>query len=242
MRCLAGGMFNVVGGQWLDSQRSPVCNACPSPDPSFAICEGKTVKSQPGYFSHYTSTGFSRRSDDNTAIAVTKCPNQQACKHVGLIDSVCETSVSICNEATPGGKSTKCDAGYTGILRPPQAPAIDPVRSRSALCRVRQWLVLRKTGAFTIDHARAHHVCAQSALECKTCANASLLVVVAIVSTLGVYAIGVVLGQKTVSHVDTQVEDPTLENEEVGLFNCSAVLLSRLRCGMRPKIRHQCQN
>ena len=98
------------------------------------------------------------------------------------------------------------------------------MHSRSALCTVRQWLVLRKAGAFTIDHARAHHVCAQSALECKTCANASLLVVVAIVSTLGVYAIGVVLGQKTVSHVDTQVEDPTLENEEVGLRSCSAVL------------------
>ena len=73
-------------------------------------------------------------------------------------------------------------------------------------------------------HVFIHYVCAQSALECKTCANASLLVVVAIVSTLGVYAIGVVLGQKTVSHIDTQVEDPTLENEEVGLHNCSAVL------------------
>ena len=148
MRCLAGGMFSIAGGQWLDGLRSPVCNACPSPDPSVAICEGKTVKSQPGYFSHYTSTGLSRRSDDNAAIAVTKCPNQQACKHVGLIDSVCETSVSICNSNT----STKCDAGYTGILRPPQAPAIDHVHSRSALCTVRQWLVLRKAGAFAIDH------------------------------------------------------------------------------------------
>ena len=220
MRCLAGGMFSIVGGQWLDGLRSPVCNACPSPDPSVAICEGKTVKSQPGYFSHYTSTGLSRRSDDNAAIAVTKCPNQQACKHVGLIDSVCETSVSICNNKT----STTCDTGYTGILRPPQAPAIHHVRSRSALCRVRQWLVLRKAGVLTIDHAGAHHMCAQSALECKTCANASLLVVVAIVSTLGVYAIGVALGQKTVSHVDTQVEDPTLEHGKVGLCSCSAVL------------------
>ena len=73
-------------------------------------------------------------------------------------------------------------------------------------------------------HANNYHVCVQSALECKTCANASLLVFVAIASTLGVYAIGVVLGQKTVSHIDTQVEDPTLENEEVGLYKCSAVL------------------
>ena len=141
--------------------------------------------------------------------------------HVGLIDSICETSVSMCNDNT----STKCDAGYTGILRPPQAPAIDHVHSRSAVCTVRQWLVLRKAGAFdTIDHASAHHVCAQSALECKTCANASLLIVVAIVSTLGVYAIGVVLGQKTVSHVDTQVEDPTLASGKVVRHDCSAVL------------------
>ena len=105
MRCLAGGMFSIVGGQWIDGLRSPLCNACPSLDPSVAICEGKTVKSQPGYFSHYTSTGLSRRTDDNAAIAVTKCPNQQACKRVGLMNSVASDD-----------PSTKCDTGYTGIL------------------------------------------------------------------------------------------------------------------------------
>ena len=67
-------------------------------------------------------------------------------------------------------------------------------------------------------------MCVQSALECKICANARLLVSVAIASTLGIYAIGVVLGQKTVSHIDTRVEDPTLENEKVVHHNCSAVL------------------
>ena len=111
MRCLAGGQFSVVAGEWLDGIRSPVCQVCPSLDPSVAICEGKTVKSQPGYFSHYSSTTGSRRTDNNAAIAVTKCPNQQACKHVGLIDSVCGRSVAMCNDNT----STKCDTGYTGI-------------------------------------------------------------------------------------------------------------------------------
>ena len=122
------------------------------------------------------------------------------------------------------GNVSKCDAGYTGILRPPQAPTIHHLRSRSALCRVRQWLVLRKTGAFTINYTHIHHVCMQNALECKTCANASLLVVVAIVSTLGVYAIGVVLGHKAVGHVHTQAEDPTLKSGQVSPHNCSAAL------------------
>ena len=67
-------------------------------------------------------------------------------------------------------------------------------------------------------------MCVQSALECKICANARLLVSVAIVSTLGVYAIGVVLAQKTVSHIDTQVEDPTLESGKVVRHDCPAVL------------------
>ena len=89
---------------------------------------------------------------------------------------------------------------------------------------MRQWLVLRKAGAFTLDHARVHHVCAQSALECKTCANAALLVSVAIDFSLGVLGIGLVLGQKTVSHIDTRVEDPNLENGKVVRHNCSAVL------------------
>ena len=96
--------------------------------------------------------------------------------------------------------------------------------SRSALCRVRQWLVLRKAGALTIDHVRGHHVCAQSALECKTCANAALLVIVAIVSNSVIFGIGTVLGQKIVSHVDTHVEDPTLESGKVVCRDCSAVL------------------
>ena len=155
MRCLAGGMFSVVGGQWLDGQRSPVCNACPSPDPSVAICEGKTVKSQPGYFSHYTSTGLSRRSDDNAAIAVTKCPNQQACKHIGLIDSVCETSVSICNNKT----STTCDAGYTGILRPPQAPAIDHAFQ---VCSVHSATVVGSQESWCVHH----RLCRRSPCVC----------------------------------------------------------------------------
>ena len=86
------------------------------------------------------------------------------------------------------------------------------------------WFSGKLVRSTSIVHANNYHVCVQSALECKTCANASLLVSVAIASTLGVYAIGVVLGQKTVSHIDTQVEDPTLEHEKVGLHICSAVL------------------
>jgi hypothetical protein len=52
-----------------------------------------------------------------------------------------------------------------------------------------------------------------SALECKTCAEPTLLVIAAIVSTLGVYGIGVALGQKAIDHV-TQADDPTLDNNE----------------------------
>ena len=173
MRCLAGGKFSIVDAQWLDGVRSPVCEVCPSLNPSVAICEGKTVQSQPGYFSHYAHTGSSRRADSYATIAVTKCPNEQACKQLGVIDFVCETSVSMCNANTSisvYGNVSKCDAGYTGILRPPQAPTIHHLRSRSALCRVRQWLVLRKTGAFTINYTHVHRVCMQNALECKTCA------------------------------------------------------------------------
>ena len=88
----------------MDRIRSPVCEACPSLDPSVVVCEGETVKSQPGYFSH-TSTGSSRRADSYAAIAVTKCPNQQACKRVGLMNLVASDD-----------PSTKCDIGYTGIL------------------------------------------------------------------------------------------------------------------------------
>jgi hypothetical protein len=62
----------------------------------------------------------------------------------------------------------------------------------------------------------------QSAFECKTCADATFLIVVAIVSTLGIYGIGVVLGQKVISDVETQAEDPTLDNKQVSLHSCSA--------------------
>jgi hypothetical protein len=172
------GQYSFASGRWLDGVRSPVCMACPELDPSVVNCEGKTVASRPGYFSHYISTG-SRRTDTYTVVAVTECPNRHACKLVGLIDTVCETSLPVCNSNISSGK---CDAGYTGLL--------------CAQC---------DSGWFSGK---------LSALECKTCANASLLVSVAIASTLGVYAIGVVLGQKTVSHIDTQVEDPTLEHEK----------------------------
>ena len=65
----------------------------------------------------------------------------------------------------------------------------------------------------------------QSALECKSCADATLLIVVVIVSTLGIFGIGVVLaGKKTASHIDTEAENLTLNNAEVGLHSCSAVL------------------
>ena len=86
--------------------------ACPELDPSVVNCEGKSVASQPGYFSHYISTG-SRRTATYTVVAVTECPNRQACKHVGLVDNVCETSLPVCNSNMYSGK---CDAGYTGIL------------------------------------------------------------------------------------------------------------------------------
>ena len=51
------------------------------------------------------------------------------------------------------------------------------------------WCVHRRPCAY-------NHLCAQSALECKTCANAALSVIVVIVTTVGLYAIGVVLGLK----------------------------------------------
>ena len=108
---LAGGQYSFASGRWLDGVRSPVCMACPELDPSVVNCEGKTVASQPGYFSYYVSTG-SRRTDTYTAVEVSECPNRQACKHVGLLDTVCETSLPVCNSNI----SNKCDAGYTGIL------------------------------------------------------------------------------------------------------------------------------
>ena len=77
------------------------------------------------------------------------------------------------------------------------------------------WFSGKLVRSTSVVHANNYHVCVQSALECKTCANASLLVSVAIASTLGVYAIGVLLGQRAGSRIDTQDEDPTSENAEV---------------------------
>ena len=110
MTCAAaGGKFSLSGGQWVDAVRSPVCETCPQLDPSVVVCEGNSVVSQPGYYSYFVSEQ-TRRSGSYTEVAVAECPNREACRYTGLIDFVCETSLSACNS----NAGAKCKEGSTG--------------------------------------------------------------------------------------------------------------------------------
>ena len=226
--CAAGGEFGLSNGDWFDSVRSQVCKSCPilpsqnTTDPALVICEGNTVKSQPGYYSYFLEEPY-----PYAELALAQCPNLRACKNEGFVNSTCANSLSVCNGNSNLDKTVlgKCAEGYTGTnMHAHQAYYLN-ICFAGMLCAQcdNGWFSGKLVRSPSIMQ-RAHHMCAQSALECKTCANASLLVVVAIVSTLGVYAIGVVLGQKAVGHVDSQVEDPNLKNGKVGLHSCSAVL------------------
>ena len=63
----------------------------------------------------------------------------------------------------------------------------------------------------------------QSALECKTCADRTLLIVVAIASTVLVYGVGVVLGQKS---SDNEVEEPVGEVRPLCPCRCAITALA----------------
>ena len=110
-----GGTFSFAGGEWIDGKRSPICEACPQLDPSVVVCEGDSVKSQPGYSAQYSSER-SRRASRYTVVTLHECPNRAACKYEGLLDSVCNATLPVCNARGDGGT---CDEGYTGAATPP---------------------------------------------------------------------------------------------------------------------------
>ena len=141
--CAAGGAYSLVGGQWLDDYRPIVCQQCPSADPSIAVCNDNKVESQPGYYALYTTD--SRRANSYSTVKVrnlivlrlsptfvckvVRCPNSNACKNVGLVDSACEASVLACNNnATLSTNGPKCDQGYTGARH---SEIIERARERS---------------------------------------------------------------------------------------------------------------
>ena len=109
MPCAAGGQFSLAGGKWLDGEQSLECKPCPQSDPAVVICEGNRVTSQPGYYAYFVEEQ-SRRGAIQTGVAVTACPNRAACKYSGQLDSVCESSLSVCNSNING----KCAEGYQG--------------------------------------------------------------------------------------------------------------------------------
>ena len=110
IRFAAGGQFSLAGGMWLDGVQSPECKPCPQSDPSVVICEGNSVTSQPGHYAYFIEEQSRRGS--HTAVAVTACPNRAACKYLGQFNSVCESSLSVCNNG--GNTSGKCAEGYHG--------------------------------------------------------------------------------------------------------------------------------
>ena len=104
-------------------------------------------------------------------------------------------------------------------------------------CFVHNAKVIGSQESWCVHHRPCtyNHVCVQSALECKSCANAALSVIVAIVTPIGLYAIGVVLAlKKTIAEdhgvVDTQkvlglkgrnaAETPNINTEKV-LKHCN---------------------
>ena len=128
--CAAGGTCSLAGGQWLGGCRPVVCQQCPSAGPPIAVCNDNKVESRPGYYTLYTTD--SRRANSYSTVKVrnlivlrltpvfmckvARCPNSNACKNVGLVDSACEASVLACNNnATSSTNGSKCDQGYTGV-------------------------------------------------------------------------------------------------------------------------------
>ena len=147
----AGGEFSLVGGKWFDGYSSPEpgCKPCPSKDATIVVCEGNTVKSQAGYYAYFIEEE-SRRTDRYAAVAFARCPNQEACKKEGIISSPCADSLAACNSDTGG----KCAEGYTGTnMHTHQACYFTTGVCRDALRTVQNWLVLRKAGVSTVDHA-----------------------------------------------------------------------------------------
>ena len=96
--CAAGGEFGLSNGDWFDSVRSQVCKSCPilpsqnTTDPALVICEGNTVKSQPGYYSYFLEEPY-----PYAELALAQCPNLRACKNEGFVNSTCANSLSVCN-------------------------------------------------------------------------------------------------------------------------------------------------
>lgn len=194
---LAGGEFSLAGGQWLDAVSLTVCEPCPELDPAVVYCEGTSVKTQPGHYAYFISEE-PRRAGGRTTLAVADCPNQEACKYEGLVDAVCETSLAACNANSSG----KCAQGYTGNPANP-GMLLEQLHCRITLCPMRIRLVCINSGRsdFPLNACRLsarsinRRACLQDALDCKTCPNPALSIILAIVIGIGLYLVGIVLGK-----------------------------------------------
>ena len=105
------GYFSLAAGQWLDGVRPILCEECPVQDPSMAACRGNSVVTEPGYFGYFATTEPSRRTGSSSSVAISECPNPDACIYQSVINYICDASVSACNSDITG----KCADGYHGL-------------------------------------------------------------------------------------------------------------------------------
>ena len=113
------GQFSFVSGEWHDGDRTH-CDTCPilpsetKTNLAVVVCENNTVKSQPGYYAYFKEQSSRVHAilgnHAYAAVAVSQCPNQEACTKPGKTDS------TWLNTRLVVGNST-CDKLFVNLLR-----------------------------------------------------------------------------------------------------------------------------